>query len=71
MSEVYHIKIIKDYAAAVIADLQKMEALEFIDENDLALPDWHVQLVQKELKKITDNPAMLVDWDTAKKQFNL
>ena len=71
MIDTFHIRIKKDYAAAVIADLQKMDAVEFIDENDLTVPDWHIQLVKDELKKITDNPALLVDWDTAKKQFKL
>lgn len=71
MSDTIHIRIKKDYAMAIIEDLQKMQAIELVGENDFAIPDWHQQLVKDELKKITDNPALLVNWDTAKQQFNL
>ena len=71
MKDTYFLRIKKDYAAAVIEDLEKMEAVEFLSENDAASPEWHLQLVQEELKKVTDSPALLQDWNTAKKQFNL
>ncbi len=71
MPDTLHIRIKKDYAAAIIADLQKMDAVEFIDENDSLIPEWHLDLVKDELKRITNNPALLLDWNTAKKQFNL
>ena len=66
-----YIRIKKDYAAAIIADLQKMDAVEFIDENDLLIPEWHLDLVNDERKRITNNPSLLSDWNIAKKQFNL
>ena len=48
-----------------------MDAVEFIDENDLLIPEWHLDLVNDERKRITNNPSLLSDWNIAKKQFNL
>ncbi len=39
-----------------------------MDENNFSLPEWHQQLVTDELKRITDNPALLKDWGTVKKE---
>ena len=69
MDEVYYIRIKKDYAAAVIQDLQKMEAVELIREEEIEIPAWQKELVNLEKKNIKENPAMLVDWQTAKQRF--
>ena len=69
MDEVYYIRIKKDYAAAVIQDLQNMEAVELIREEEIEIPAWQKELVNLEKKKIKENPAMLVDWQTAKQRF--
>lgn len=72
MSETYHIKIKKDYAKDVIEDLQKMEAVELIDEkNFFNLPDWQVELGKEEVKKISNNPDLVRDWEKAKSEFKL
>jgi len=69
VDEVYYIRIKKDYAAAVIQDLQKMEAVELIREEEIEIPAWQKELVNLEKKNIKENPAMLVDWQTAKQRF--
>ena len=69
--EIFHIQIKKEYAADVIKDLLKMDAVEVVDENNFSLPEWHQQLVIDELKRITDNPALLKDWGTVKKELNI
>ena len=55
MSETYFIRIKKDYAADVIEDLQKMDAVEFIDEVNIDIPQWQkdkVLSVKNKVKKI-------------------
>ncbi len=53
MADTYHIKIKKDYAVAVIEDLQKMEAVELLPdiENEFHVPDWQTELGKEEVKK--------------------
>ena len=40
MSETYFIRIKKEYAADVIEDLQKMDALEFINDGNIDIAQW-------------------------------
>jgi hypothetical protein len=62
MSVTYHIKIKKEYAASVIEDLQKMDAVELIKETiDEIVPDWHITEVQQRIEKYKDNPGLLID----------
>ena len=61
MSATYHIRIKKDYAVAVLEDLQKMKAVEFlIDEND-PIPEWQKKEVRRRVKEIEKDPSILVD----------
>jgi hypothetical protein len=69
MDEIFYIRIKKEYAAAVIEDLQKMEAVELVREEEINIPEWQKDLVSVEKKKMEENPALLVDWHTAKKRF--
>ena len=41
MPEVYHIKIKKEYAAALIDDLIKVDAVEDTEAAQAELPQWH------------------------------
>lgn len=70
MNEIFYIRIKKEYAAAIIEDLQKMEAVELLREYEIEIPEWQKDLVRLEKKKITENPSLLVDWETAKQKFN-
>lgn len=60
MPATYHIRIKKDYAVAVIEDLQKMKAVELLqDKNDI--PEWQKKEVRKRVKEVQKNPSILVD----------
>ena len=40
MAEIYHIKIKKEYAAALIDDLIKIDAIENIESDNTEIPQW-------------------------------
>jgi len=61
MSATYHIRIKKDYAAAVIEDLQKMKAVEFLTDESEAIPEWQKKEVRKRVKEIEKDPSILID----------
>ena len=69
MPEVYHIKIKKEYAAALIDDLIKVDAVEDIEAAHVELPQWQKDALDKELKAIADNSGYTVPWDSVKKRF--
>lgn len=52
MVPTYHIRIKKDYAASVIEDLRKMDAIEFIDDSESReIPSWQREEVNQRIKK--------------------
>ncbi len=62
----YHIRIKKNYAADVIKDLQKMDAVELLQEP--LIPEWQKKEVRKRLKNLQKNPSKAVSWnETVKK----
>jgi Putative addiction module component len=69
MPEVYHIKIKKEYAAALIDDLIKIDAVEDIDAGHTELPQWQKDALEKELQAIADNPGYTIPWDSVKNRF--
>jgi len=69
MSETYFIRIKKDYAADVIEDLQKMNAVEFIDEVNIDIPQWQKDKVLSVKDKVEKDPSLLIDWDTVKQNI--
>jgi hypothetical protein len=70
MADTYYIRIKKDYAVAVIKDLEKLEAVELLnDVNEFKVPDWQVGLGRDEVEKISKNSALLTDWEKAKKEL--
>ena len=63
---IYHIRIKKNYAADVIKDLQKMDAVELLQEPPI--PEWQKKEVRKRLKNLQKNPSKAVSWnETVKK----
>jgi hypothetical protein len=55
MNEVYHIKIKKEYAAALIDDLIKIDAVEDMEaSNTELLPQWQKDALNKELQAIAE-----------------
>lgn len=69
MDETYFIRIKKDYAADVIEDLQKMDAVEFIDENNIDIPQWQIDKVLAVKNKVEEDPSLLIDWETVKQKY--
>ncbi len=69
MSDTYFIRIKKEYAADVIEDLQKMDAVELINEENVDIPQWQIDKVLEAKSKAKDNPSLLIDWETAKQNI--
>ena len=69
MSETYFIRIKKEYAADVIEDLQKMDAVEFIDEGNIDIPQWQKDKVLAAKNKVEKDPSLLIDWETVKQNI--
>ncbi len=65
VSTTYHIRIKKEYAVAVIEDLQKKDAVELVPEDQaFDVPQWQQDEVLKRIEKYRNNPDKLVDEDT-------
>lgn len=61
----YHIRIKKEYAAAIIEDLQKKDAVELVPEDEaFDVPQWQKDEVRKRIDKYKNNPELLIDEDT-------
>lgn len=50
MSDTLYVRIKKDYAAAIIKDLQKLDAVELLEE--APIPEWQRKEVKKRLKDL-------------------
>lgn len=65
-----HIRIKKDYAAALIEDLIKVQAVEAIDdEESVELTSQQKEALDKELAAIDASPGYLQKWDDIKHRF--
>ena len=69
MGDTYFIRIKKKYAADVIEDLQKMDAVEFINEENIGIPQWQMDKVLEAKKRAKENPSLLIDWETVKQNI--
>lgn len=69
MSEEYHIRVKKEYAASLIEHLRKEEAIELINNDDADIPEWQKMAVRKTLQQIKDDPSLLQPWDVLKKKY--
>ena len=69
MAEIYHIKIKKEYAASLIDDLIKIDAIENIESDDTEIPQWQKDALDEELKLLENNPGQTVTWDSVKNRF--
>ncbi len=63
----YYIRIKKDYAGDIIKDLQKMDAVELLEEPPI--PEWQKKEVRKRLKDLQKNPTKSIGWDKALKKI--
>ena len=69
MPEVYHLKIKKEYAAALIEDLIKIDAVENIEIENEGIPQWQQAALDKELKNIAELGDYAVSWDSVRNKF--
>jgi hypothetical protein len=67
MPETLFVRIKKKYAAAIIKDLQKLDAVELLQQ--APVPEWQKKEVRKRLKDLQKNPAKAVSWDEATKRI--
>ena len=68
MPEYYRLRIKKDYAAAVIEDLQKLKAIELLSE-DADIHEWQKKEVRKRAKELQKNPDTAISWKDAQKKI--
>lgn len=67
MSDTLYIRIKKNYAADVIKDLQKMDAVELLKEPPI--PEWQKKEVRKRLKDLQKNPSKALSWNDASRKI--
>ena len=72
MAVTYHIRIKKDYAASLIEDLQKADAIDLIkdDEGDFVVTKAQMNEVNARIKKYQDSSHLLVDEDEVFKMLD-
>ena len=64
-----HLRIKKEYAAALIEDLIKVNAVEAIEEEAVELTAQQKEALDKELTTIAGSPAYLQKWDDVRHRF--
>jgi hypothetical protein len=62
-----HIRIKKKYAADIIKDLEKIEAVELL--NEPPIPEWQKKEVRKRLKDLQKNPSKAINWNDGMKRI--
>ncbi|MCF8449223.1 MAG: addiction module protein [Taibaiella sp.] len=61
MSQIYRIRTKKEYAAGVIEDLCKNDAVVLVPEEEaFDVPQWQKEEVRKRIEKYKQNPELLV-----------
>jgi hypothetical protein len=65
MDGYYFVRVKKDYAAAILEDLQKLDAVELLDGGGNEIPEWQKKEVLSRLQQLDDNPESAIDWDAA------
>ena len=68
MEEIVHLRIKKEYAAELIEDLIRAEALEPVTENDIDIPEWQKEAVRQTLRQVQQHPEQLQAWDIIKQK---
>jgi hypothetical protein len=69
MEEIVHLRIKKEYAAELIEDLIRAEALEPVTENDTDIPEWQKEAVRQTLRQVHEHPEQLQAWDVIKQKY--
>ena len=69
MEEIVHLRIKKQYAAALIEDLIKAQALEPIQDPEQEVPEWQKEAVRQTLLHVQQHPEQLQSWDLIKQKY--
>lgn len=69
MPDTLHLRIKKQYAAALIEDLIKVEAVEPVEEDTIELTPDQKAALDKELDTIKNNPGYLLKWNDIKQRY--
>jgi hypothetical protein len=69
MEEIVHLRIKKEYAAELIEDLIRAEALETVTENETDIPEWQKEAVRQTLRQVQEHPEQLQAWDIIKQKY--
>ncbi len=69
MPDTIHIRIKKGYAAELIEDLIKADAVETVEDDIVELTAAQKAALDKELVSIEQNPDYLLKWDDVKQKL--
>jgi putative addiction module component (TIGR02574 family) len=71
MHTTYHIRIKKEYAAELIEDLQKVDAVEFLagQEEDMDISQAQMDEVKRRIEYYDKNPHELISWEDVRKRL--
>ncbi len=69
MQTSYHIIIKKEYASAIIEDLQKLDAVEVLPESAYEIPQWQIDEILKRKNYYQQHPEELISWENAQKMI--
>ena len=69
MEEIVHLRIKKQYAADLIEDLIKINALETVEDPERDVPEWQKEAVRQTLLEIKQHPERLQSWDIIKQKY--
>ena len=69
MKNSFHLNIKKEYAAALIEDLIKVEAVELVEDMSVELTPLQKAALDKELEAIKTNPEYLLKWADVKHKY--
>ena len=67
MSDTLYVRIKKNYAAEIIEDLQKLNAVELLAE--APIPEWQKKEVRKRPKDLQKNPSKAISWNEGAKKI--
>lgn len=67
MADTMFVRIKKKYAAEILKDLEKLNAVELLDE--APIPDWQKKEVKKRFKELKKDPSLGVSWEDAKERI--
>jgi hypothetical protein len=69
MPDTFRLRIKKEYAAALIEDLIKLDAVETVQDDFIELTPVQKAALDKEMEAIKNNPGYMLKWNDVKQQF--